>query len=269
MDKNQAALKENPKKHFAVDKKSFLIFIAGVAAAMLFAAGIQAAINPSMLTGSAVNLDQVVRYQFFPSNSMTAAIESEDRYIGEIVPIYTPKNFSVQESIILRCDGRQLSVNNDMALFAAVGTSYGVDSNFTHFNIPDYTKNQIDTNITYYITKSGLFPIPTSTPIAVADGIAYVTGAIPELLKNPQYYYSSSSSCCIGEIALFKTPDQNLLNFMFLPCEGQLLKASDYPEFARIFAPGQKVFTLPDLSDKSPIQGAEYYICINGYYIYQ
>lgn len=268
MNENQTTLKDKPKSRFKIDKKSVLLFIAGVAAALLLAAGIQAAVNPSLLTGSAVNLDQVVRYQFFPSKSVAATVEDEGKYIGEIVPIYMPEGASISAGSLTMCDGHKLDVRNNMPLFALMGMSYGVDPGFTYFNLPDYTKSQLGNDIPYYINKIGFFSTVGATPRAVADDIAFVIGKIPEVLRDPQDYYGGPTSCYLGEIVLFETPDQDLLKDVYLPCEGQLLKSSDYPELAAFIAGDKRVFALPDLSDKSPIEGAQYYICVKGLIIY-
>lgn len=55
-----------------------------------------------------------------------------DAYIGQIILFagnYEPKDWAF-------CDGRQLQINNNMALYSLIGTTYGGNGSTT-FNLPD------------------------------------------------------------------------------------------------------------------------------------
>ena len=146
-----------------------------------------------------------------------------------------------------------------------MGNVLRLDPNL-HISTFQITKNHFGNDI-LIISQNGFFSTVGAMPRG-RDDIAFVIGKIPEVLRDPQDYYGGPTSCYLGEIVLFETPDQDLLKDVYLPCEGQLLKSSDYPELAAFIAGDKKVFALPDLSDKSPIEGAQYYICVKGLIIY-
>lgn len=57
----------------------------------------------------------------------------------------------------MRCQGQQLQIADNQALFALLGTTYGGDGRAT-FALPDLTKQSKADNLNYCIALNGVFP---------------------------------------------------------------------------------------------------------------
>jgi microcystin-dependent protein len=249
-------------KSFPKRKQLILTFVAGMAAAILMFTGINAAINPTFLTGTLISHSQVVRYRMFPSQGNIPKIGSVDKYLSEVIILYTPDHEWAVNNDYSLCDGRQLSLSSESTLFSAIRGAYGYDYSAFKFSLPDYSQTEPASDLDYYTVQSGSYPFSDGKTIKTADDIAYVAEDVTDFSNE----YGYSVLC--GEVELIKASDKASLQKLFLPCEGQTLLAKDYPVLASIIAPFQKEFTLPDLKGKSPIDGAEYYIAYSGLYTY-
>ncbi len=56
-----------------------------------------------------------------------------------------------------KCDGSLIQINQNMALFALLGTQFGGDGTHT-FALPDLTKASPLPNLSYVICTAGMFP---------------------------------------------------------------------------------------------------------------
>lgn len=56
-----------------------------------------------------------------------------------------------------KCDGALIQINQNMALFALLGTQFGGDGTHT-FALPDLTKSAPLPNLGYIICTAGIFP---------------------------------------------------------------------------------------------------------------
>jgi microcystin-dependent protein len=57
----------------------------------------------------------------------------------------------------LLCDGRQLQIQQNSALFSLIGINFGGDGR-TYFNIPNLTGYAPVDNMGYYIAVNGIYP---------------------------------------------------------------------------------------------------------------
>ena len=85
-------------------------------------------------------------------------MEEDDRmdidvYIGQIQLFafnFAPRGWRL-------CNGDSLPINQNQALYALIGTTYGGDGQ-TSFKIPDLTGASPVPNMNYYIAVQGIFP---------------------------------------------------------------------------------------------------------------
>ncbi|ACV63650.1 Tail Collar domain protein [Desulfofarcimen acetoxidans DSM 771] len=74
-------------------------------------------------------------------------------YIGQIQAF--PYTFAPHNWVL--CDGRLLQVNENLALFSLLGTTFGGDGRTT-FGLPNLTGAEPDANMRYYIALDGSYP---------------------------------------------------------------------------------------------------------------
>lgn len=249
-----------------ITKRNILSFLAGIALALLLGVGLEAAVDPSFLQGTTAGNDTVVRYRMFAANASIPNVEQPDKYLGEVVIRYNPKINTTDSRSYLAADGQSLAIADNAALFSSIGASYGVDASYQNFKLPDFSKTELSDKTSYMIDVDGSYPMPGGKAATVNNGIAYVAASDaydPENSASEFGYFTVD----FGEIVLFRTTDPSLVSDHYIPCEGQLLTAKDYPDLSATVFANQKVFRVPDLSDSSPIAGTEYYICYNASYM--
>lgn len=250
---------------FWKNKQNLLSFAAGMAMMLIISVGVTAAVNPSYLTGTMSVSSKDVIYRMFPASVRAPDDISPDIYLSELILLHAPRtDLEVYDEFTL-CDGKNISLGENAALFSVLRGNYGYDFIKYIFGIPNYTGRTFTKDYNFYITQSGLFPSPGQNTYYTAEDIQYV----PYNLENySDYYgYDYSSYFYYGEIVLLKLSDVNTYSDYFIPCEGQTLQPGEYPVLASVFST-DKPFTLPDLRNSSPVDGAEYYICITGIYPY-
>lgn len=76
-----------------------------------------------------------------------------DAFIGDI--FLFPYGFTPQDWCI--CDGRQLQVNSNQALFSLIGNKYGGDGR-VNFNLPNLKGAEPIPGMNYYIAIRGIYP---------------------------------------------------------------------------------------------------------------
>jgi microcystin-dependent protein len=77
----------------------------------------------------------------------------ENAYIGSIVLVafnYAPANWAF-------CNGQILQINQNMALFALLGATYGGDGKTT-FAVPNLNASALQSGLNYMICVNGVFP---------------------------------------------------------------------------------------------------------------
>ena len=258
--KNQGTVKERRKNR----KRSILSFAAGMAAMLILFVGIYAAFTPAFLTGTIAGQETVVRYRLFPSETEVAAVGSSSVYTGELMILYTPGSAQTYREELTVCDGKTLSMDSYLPLLAVVSGRYGLDWQARTFCIPDYTKNQLTEGFYYCLVTEGLYPYGSDPGESIsAAGIRYVAEDFSAGAKNGAY------GLYLGELVLLKTANTETLPKELLPCAGQTLKTGDYPVLAALMGISGTSFTLPDLKEKSPVQGASYYLSAGGDSPYQ
>ena len=73
-------------------------------------------------------------------------------FLGQIIPVafnFPPKNWAF-------CNGQTLPINQNQAIFALLGTTYG-GNGVTTFALPDL-RGLAPNNMTYSICDEGIFP---------------------------------------------------------------------------------------------------------------
>lgn len=76
-----------------------------------------------------------------------------DQFLGQIELF--PYGFAPQDWAL--CDGRLLQINQNQALYALLGTTYGGNGTTT-FGLPDLRSAALGQYNQYYIALSGIFP---------------------------------------------------------------------------------------------------------------
>lgn len=77
----------------------------------------------------------------------------DDQFIGQIQLFpytYAPKTWAF-------CEGQLLSIAENQALFALIGTNFGGDGR-TNFALPNLKGKEPDPNMHYCIALQGIFP---------------------------------------------------------------------------------------------------------------
>jgi microcystin-dependent protein len=77
----------------------------------------------------------------------------ENAYIGSIVLVafnHAPANWAF-------CNGQILQINQNMALFALLGATYGGDGKTT-FAVPNLNASALQSGLNYMICVNGVFP---------------------------------------------------------------------------------------------------------------
>lgn len=265
MNENQPATAALPKRRFKITKQGVLTFVGGMALALLLGVGIQAAVNPTFMEGTTSAAGGVTLYQMFYAKGVLPENTEALNYCGEVTPIYIPAGNSVSTRYYMPYSGQSMKVASNTALYAVLNGGVGEDSSHTNFYLPNFNQTPFARNITYFLPTSGAFPYPFGSAEKIAGDIAYVAAPLPQTDKYSAY---NDYTFIVGQVYLLQTKDRELLSGDYLACEGQLLKVEDYPIFNATVAPEQTVFRVPDLSDQSPMEGAEFYICLKGIYVY-
>lgn len=76
-----------------------------------------------------------------------------DPLVGELFLL----PYEVNADTFLPCDGRNLPVNKNQALYSLIGNTFGGDSNMTNFNLPDM-RSMAPAKFSYYICSAGVYP---------------------------------------------------------------------------------------------------------------
>ncbi|WP_280549096.1 tail fiber protein [Halomonas sp. 11-S5] len=74
-------------------------------------------------------------------------------FIGQIQLF--PYNFAPRGWVF--CEGQELQIEQNTALFSLIGTTYGGDGRTT-FALPDLKTNSLDRNLHYCIALQGIYP---------------------------------------------------------------------------------------------------------------
>lgn len=160
-----------------------------------------------------------------------------------------------------------------VSLVSAVNPSflagYGYDSNRSTFSLPNYQSLATPAPYRYYIAQSGIFPLRSDqTAQLIAGDLAYYADQADYLTNGS----NPDDTIIASEILLLQVSSPSLVEKFALPCEGQVLKMSDYPILGYILTQNQDSdcsFSLPDVRGQSPVAGAAYYMVTNGTYVYE
>lgn len=227
----QNTLSVKPKgRNFAFRNKrrAFINFAAGMAAMLVLAVGVLTAYNPTFLTGSVSGEGDIIQYRMFPAGTEAPVLDTAQKYIGELSVFHVP------------------------------GANENINSQFIKSNKITFVEG-----FAYYVTQSGSKANAGSVENTLTkDGLLYIP------VNRSDYKVNYGNAVCCGELVLLKASDRALQKFEYIPCKGQMLKASDYPVLAEILAPGAERFTLPDLSGQSPVEGAVWCIASSEDYPY-
>lgn len=166
------------------------------------------------------------------TSSYAAGVES---FIGSIAIFpydFTPLGW-------MRCEGQELQISNNTALFSIIGTEYG-GNGISTFNIPNL-KNKAAKNMHYAICTEGRYGLGGMIPIVSSI----------ELVPN-RYIQNDQTNG-------------------WLPCDGRQVSISAYDTLYTLIGmtfggDGVSNFKLPNLSLYSPISGYTYMISTTGIY---
>lgn len=153
-----------------------------------------------------------------------------------------------------KCSGQTLTGFR----YAALASLYGsTANNAVTATVPNLEGASPLTGIDYYMCTNYGLAAETTSESAVIDGdIRY--------FKEPM----AIDSYHVGEIRLIEGGKGKLGN-NWLPCDGSAVKISSYQGLYQLIGTkfggdGETSFCVPDLSGKSPIKHAKYYICVAG-----
>lgn len=252
-------------------KQPIIGFIIGALTTLLvFALILMFSEPPLVLTGlfggydNGINSD-IIMYRMFPPTDYISAIsiESYARYphVGEfkILPD-PPATLSLHESFA-PCNGESFNYGKYSILSVIVSKFYGCDENT--FNVPDFNIVGLPGYATY-LSNGEDFPRGEggiNKNNIITEKITYVPSDATYLTSSAKF-----TGLQIGEIVLIKAKDFNEIKESVIPCNGQTVTASEYPQYANAIFPNAPSYTVPDLSGQSPIEGAQYCIAIDGRY---
>ncbi len=155
-----------------------------------------------------------------------------------------------------KCDGRTL----EGFRYSILAKQYGSwDKDNVRLTLPNLDDDLSSLGIYYYVcANAGLAPDLYNVLGEVIDGIKYEKCTKVDIKK----FY-------VGEIKLAEKESITANNGYLILCDGSELNIADYQElYAKIGTSfggdGTVTFKLPNLSGKSPMVGAEYYICFKG-----
>jgi hypothetical protein len=132
MNETERTIKVKPKFKFWINRQAILSFATGMVAMLILVIGVTTAVNPSFLAGTVINKTELTRYRMFPSKVNIPDINSKERYLSELMILFTPEqDFKVEGNFSL-CDGRNISINNYSALFSVLNGEYGFHDIFTY-----------------------------------------------------------------------------------------------------------------------------------------
>lgn len=157
----------------------------------------------------------------------------------------------------LNCNGQILNTASYANLFGLISNYYGGNGTTT-FQLPNLTTQLPVAGTMYAMASGGTSPNWTySAPVSSGN-------------YNYFYYQASNPNYLIGEIRLAK--DVNEADGKMLRCDGRLVQPNSYPALFSLIGTayggnGMTTFALPNLSSAtSPVEGAQYYIVVNGTY---
>ena len=155
-------------------------------------------------------------------------------------------------------------INSDTALFSLVGNAFGGDA--TSFVLPDLSDQLPLAGLTYQIGWKGVFPgREADEPLQ-----SYTVGDIKYLEMPIEHAHDLNVDLHYGDIVLARNidgvPD---ISRGLTPCDGRELPITPNEALysllgTRFGGNGTTTFKLPDLTGVAPIEGAKYYIAING-----
>lgn len=242
-------------------KKAILCFAAGMAAMLIMFVGIRAAYSPAFLTGTITAGGDQIYYRVFPAEVDAPALDDASPYTGELVLLPCPGQEQAYAGNLTACDGKTLLMDDYMSLLSVISGQYGLDWATRSFSVPDYAA--VD-GFQYCLFTDGAYPYyDENSQVIVNDEFQYVAAdffAYAENADNPQNRYGFY----LGEIVLLYTAEWETMEEDLLPCEGQTLKSADYPGLAVVLGVTGDHFTLPDLRNEAPVEGAAYFISLGG-----
>jgi microcystin-dependent protein len=252
--------KSETKTPFWKNKHNLISFAAGMLVMLLITAGITSAVNPSFFTGTMANKSDIIVYRMFPDKVTRIPNMQEGQvYLGEIKILPMPREKLAVDKQFSLCEGQEISIYNNAALYSIIGDSYGGD--YTKFGLPNLKNSLSIPGFAYYITVNGLYPYTDEYGKVVSRQGSYVP-----------FSFSDDGSYCeylvIGEIIPVKTSDPANLNGKLIPCEGQTLSSGDYPALAAVLGFDTATFKIPNLRGLSPVEGTQYYISSTGLFSY-
>ena len=181
---------------------------------------------------------------------------ASDYYLGEVV--LSAADFAI-DGFVNANKPVSLPVDSNAALFALVGNSFGGDS--ASFGLPGLSGQLPLAGLTYQINTSGAVP-PKAGKAAkshTVGSIKYLEIPITTIRDVGDHYY-------LGDIILTKGLSGGFAVSRDLAlCDGRALGV--YSSQALESLLGSRFnngSTLPDLTGRSPIEGAEYYIVVTG-----
>jgi microcystin-dependent protein len=246
------------KKKLRLDVHHLQGFIAGAVAGVLLTSlilGITfSGIPSSFLSGTMYARMEV--YHAFPNAVVAGSnINYSDEYqISELLLV----PYNLVEEGYGKCDGTSLKTNVNQLLSAIIENTSATDGK-TEFQLPDLSgKSPLD-GLAYYICTNGSYAsLDFKQPKMDANGIRYFA------------YGEVYESFLTGEIKLAKNVDEVAMADLLMPCDGREISASRYRKLAVLIGTkyggdGMNTVRLPDMTNvASPIQGARYYIVIDG-----
>jgi len=193
-------------------------------------------------------------YRAFPKTVNANLNPPEIGYVSEI--ILNPYDHALNNTYQCK-KGVSSLVSEYSALYSLLGNTYG--GNEVQFGIPDLSSYIPIEGLQYYIMTNGNYPENYGKTAISVDEINYIpTDEIPDEIF-------------LGQIILAKDIDKSRRYDSILPCDGRNLSVSQNQILFSLLGnkfggDGINLFNLPDMSGLSPIEGAKYYIVIDGIY---
>lgn len=156
------------------------------------------------------------------------------------------------------------SVQPNTALYSLIGNRFGGDA--TSFVLPDLSGQSPLAGLDYQIAIDGIFPVQDADEPAESHSV----GDIKYVAAPISSVYDVADDLYYGEILLVRGADAGLdLSRYLVPCDGRELSTTMDPALfallgTRFGGNGTTTFRVPDLTGKSPIEGAAYFIVVQG-----
>lgn len=210
--------------------------------------------DDSQKTSSA---DGPTLYNMFGSKSAYDRDDYNDIDVDGEIRLFA---FDAANDTYVKCDGQTLT--GVKYAFLTYQFPASINKNNLSVTVTDLTGAAPAEGVNYYVCTGGTYPTQATTTAAVVGEIGYFG-----------HQTTSFSNFYVGEVKLIKDLDESTYAAAMVPCDGRALKIKDnqalYDKIGTTYGgDGTTTFCIPDLRGKSPLDGGQYYLMLQGVYMY-